>query len=80
MPWFIRYSRAWWCLLPLFALSYPVHAAPDIEVASAEQTDVIETREVVVSATKTPVPVTQLTSAVEVITGEQMQERKLRAV
>ncbi len=80
MAWFVRSCRAWWCLLPLFALSYPVHAAPDIEVASADQTDVIETREVVVSATKTPIPVTQVTSAVEVITEEQMQQRKVKTV
>ena len=80
MLWFVRSCRAWWCLLPLLALSVPVHAAPDIEVASADQMDVIETREVVVSATKTPVPVSQVTSAVEVITGEQMQERKLKTV
>ena len=33
----------------------------------AETEPVLETREVVISATKTPVPVTQLTSAVEVI-------------
>ncbi len=80
MAWFVRSCRAWWCLLPLFALSYPVHAAPDIEVASADQTDVIETREVVVSATKTPVPVTQLTSAVEVITEEDLKRRQMRTV
>jgi len=80
MMWFVRFCRAWWCLLPLFALSYPVHAAPNIEVASADQPDVIETREVVVSATKTPVPVTQLTSAVEVITGEELGHRKIKTV
>jgi vitamin B12 transporter len=42
--------------------------------------ETIETREVVISATKTPVPVSHLTSAVEVITGEQMQQRKLQTV
>jgi vitamin B12 transporter len=80
MLWFVRSCRAWCCLLPLFALSSPVHAAPDIEVASADQTDVIETREVVVSATKTPIPVAQVTSAVEIITEEQMQQRKIKTV
>jgi vitamin B12 transporter len=80
MPWFLRLCRVWWCLLPLFALSYPVYAAPNIEVASADQPDVIETREVVVSATKTPVPVTQVTSAVEVITGEELERRHVKTV
>ena len=46
----------------------------------AETEPVLETREVVISATKTPVPVSQVTSAVEVITGEQMQQRKLKTV
>ena len=80
MMWFLRSSRVWWCLLLLFALSPPVHAAPDIEVASADQIDTIETREVVVSATKTPVPVTQLTSAVEIITEEDLKRRQIKMV
>jgi len=46
----------------------------------ADQPEVIETPEVVVSATKTPIPVKEVTSAVEVITGEQMQQRKVRTV
>ena len=80
MTWFFRSSRVWWCLLPLLAFSPPVYAASDIEVASADQVDTIETREVVVSATKTPVPVTQLTSAVEIITGEELQQRQVKTV
>src|SRR3989441_10149367 len=36
--------------------------------------------EVVVTATKTPVPVSQLTSAVEVITGEQLEQKKIPMV
>jgi len=71
MTWFFRVCRVWWCFLPLVMLSHPAYAGPAIEVASADQMDTVETREVVVSATKTPVPVTQLTSAVEVITGEE---------
>ena len=46
----------------------------------AETEPVLETREVVISATKTPVPVSQVTSAVEIITGEQMQQRKVKTV
>jgi vitamin B12 transporter len=70
----------WCCLLPLLALSPPVHASPDIEVASADQVDTIETREVVVSATKTPIPVTQLTSAVEILTEEDLKRRQIKMV
>lgn len=80
MTWFLRFCRVWWCLLPLFALSHPVHAASDVEVTSADQVDIIETREVVVSATKTPIPVTQLTSAVEIITAEDMKRQNLKTV
>src|SRR5438552_9169918 len=36
--------------------------------------------EVVVTATKTPVPVSQLTSAVEVIKGEELEEKKIKTV
>ena len=39
-----------------------------------------ETDEVVVSASKTRQPVSHVTSAVEVITGEQMQKRNLKTV
>ena len=46
----------------------------------AKTEPVLETREVVISATKTPVPVTQLTSAVEVITGEELERRHVKTV
>src|SRR5437660_12721042 len=36
--------------------------------------------EVVVTATKTPVPVSQLTSAVEVIRGDELEQKKLQMV
>ena len=45
-----------------------------------EQETVIRTEEVVVSATKTEIPVKQVTSAVEIITGEQLQQRRLKTV
>lgn len=44
------------------------------------QDETIEVREVIVSATKTPVPVTQLTSAVEVITEEDLKRRQTKTV
>jgi vitamin B12 transporter len=50
------------------------------DVALAEKEEVVETPEVVVSATKTELPVKQVTSAVEVMTGEQMQQRRLKTV
>ena len=46
----------------------------------AKTEPVIETREVVISATKTPVPVPHLTSAVEVITGEELERRQVKTV
>jgi len=46
----------------------------------ADTEPVLETREVVVTATKTPVPVTHVTSAVEVITGEDLQRRRVKTV
>jgi vitamin B12 transporter len=49
-------------------------------VASADEPDVIEVPDVVVSATKTEIPVKQVTSAVEVITGEDMQQRKVKTI
>lgn len=60
----------------IVVLAYPASAQ---EVAMADQPE-IETPDVVVSATKTPTPAKQVTSAVEVITGEQMQERKIKTV
>ncbi len=57
-------------------LAYPASAQ---EVAMADQPE-LETPDVVVSATKTPTPAKQVTSAVEVITGEEMQQRKVKTV
>ncbi len=65
-------------LIPwMIALAYPVSAQ---EVAMADQPEVIQAPDVVVSATKTPIPAKQVTSAVEVITGEEMQQRKVKTV
>ena len=44
------------------------------------ESEVIETPEVFISATKTETPIKQVTSAVEIITGEQMQQRKIKTV
>jgi vitamin B12 transporter len=55
----------------LLCVSLPV-------VAAEPSTDVLE--EVVVSATKTPIPVSHLTSAVEVIKGEELERKKIKTV
>ncbi len=53
----------------------PAQSAP---VAQTEE--VIQTEEVVVSATKTPLPVSQVTSAVEVITEQDMKKQNIRTI
>jgi len=50
------------------------------EATSGDQPEVIETPEVFISATKTETPIKHITSAVEIITGEQMQQRKMKSV
>jgi vitamin B12 transporter len=69
------------CLLvsiPVVSLqAQPVSAQ---EVALVDQTEVIETREVVVSATKTEIPASRVTSAVEVISGEELERKKIKTV
>ena len=76
-------------VVPLYTASAEESTATDQAVAPAvvakegattDQPEVLETPEVVISATKTPIPVKEVTSAVEVITGEQMQQRKVRTV
>src|SRR5439155_25417548 len=64
-------------LLPFFSL--PFVLAPPLSVLGEEPPpQVLE--EVVVTATKTPVPVSQLTSAVEVIRGEELEQKKIKTV
>ncbi|MDN5940803.1 MAG: TonB-dependent receptor [Nitrospira sp.] len=65
------------CAFLSFSVMWSVTAFGE-EPAKTEP--VLETREVVISATKTPVPVTQLTSAVEVITGEELERRNVKTV
>ena len=68
---FIR-SRACW---------FPIIASHRLRKwRKADESEVLETPEVIISATKTEIPVKQVTSAVEIITGEQMQQRKVRTV
>ena len=55
-------------------------AASSSEEDAVENAKLEETEEVVISATKTKQPVSHVTSAVEVITGEEMQRRNLKTV
>ena len=85
---FVRCALVFACGIsaPLYTASADDTTTSDQTVASAkegttaDQTEELETPEVIVSATKTPIPVKEVTSAVEVISGEQMQQRKLRTV
>lgn len=65
------------CAFLSFSVMWSVTALGE-EPAKAEP--VLETREVVISATKTPVPVSHLTSAAEVITGEDLERRQVKTV
>lgn len=55
-------------------------AAAQEESGAADEQKVLEAPEVVVSATKTEIPVKHVTSAVEIMTGEQMEQRRVRTV
>ena len=70
------------CLvLGVCVLSFPViGSVTAFGEEPAEAEPVIETREVVISATKTPIPVSQVTSAVEVIPGEELERKKIKMV
>lgn len=67
-------------LLVLFSDLPALRPALAQDVALADQDEVIETKEVVVSATKTPVPASQVTSSVEVITEEDLKRRQIKTV
>ena len=76
-----RYRSVLFCAV--IALVSPIPWSLSVfaqEPVEAKTEPILETREVVISATKTPLPISHVTSAVEVITGEQMQERKLKTV
>ena len=74
---FARVLLSW--LVGLYAAGF-LHSASAAEGERGERSDVVETPEVFISSTKTEVPVKQVTSAVETITGEQMQQRKIKTV
>lgn len=69
-------------LLMLVACAGVVNAAEQGGKAESEgeREAVVRTEEVVVSATKTPVPVSHLTSAVEVFTEQDLQRQRFKTV
>jgi vitamin B12 transporter len=78
-------QSARWYRFVLFSvcafLSFPVMwSGTAFAEEPADTEPVLETREVVVTATKTPVPVTHVTSAVEVISGEDLTRRRVKTV
>ncbi|CBK42377.1 putative Vitamin B12 transporter BtuB precursor [Nitrospira defluvii] len=74
--------REWFvcCALLCLVSVSPLRAADVSAEETPEPAPVVETEEVVVSATKTPVPVSQVTSAVEVITAQDMKKQNIKTV
>ena len=60
--------------------SFSPPSAFALDIAMADQQETIKAPDVVVSATKTEQPATQVTSAVEVITGEELERKKIKTV
>jgi vitamin B12 transporter len=87
---FVRRSTvcAWFSLTLLLLGLTPYPALSEEGISLAEDPPAQDTQEeeiatmepVVVSATKTPVPISHLTSAVEVITAETIKKRKIKSV
>ncbi len=76
----VRSCVLYCALVFFFGIMSPLCSAFAQDIAMADQQDSIEVPDVVVSATKTDIPAKHVTSAVEVITGEEMQQRKVRTV
>lgn len=66
--------------LGFLAVCFIVFCSTPPAVSADDKDVVVESPEVIVSATKTPLPVSQVTSAVEVIKGEDMQRRNIKTV
>ncbi|MBH0179211.1 MAG: TonB-dependent receptor [Nitrospira sp.] len=79
MLWYARCGpfRVVALIVSIVFLSHPATAQ---EIAKADSSEIIEVPDVVVSATKTPIPAKQVTSAVEVITGEELERKKIKTV
>jgi vitamin B12 transporter len=75
-----RVFRVGAILFGMAVMSHPVSAQEVASLEPSESADIIQTPEVVVSATKTAIPARQVTSAVEVITGEELERKKIKTV
>jgi len=75
----VREWSAYFVLLCVASVA-PVWTAVATAEEPLEPDPVVQAEEVVVSATKTPLPVTQVTSAVEVITAQDMKRQNIRSV
>ena len=78
----LRIAREWsvYCAVLLIASIPPIWTASASAEEPVEPEPVVQAEEVVVSATKTPVPVSHVTSAVEVITAQDMKKQNIRHV
>jgi len=77
----VRLFPIWCVLFSVLLCAAPIRAwSAEPFSPAADQSDILETPDVVVSATKTETPIRHVTSAVEVMTGDQMQERRLKTV
>ncbi len=79
--------RVDWCVVVICAVGFlssclcvghPSAFAQDIAMADKQET--LKVPDVVVSATKTPLPAKHVTSAVEVITGKELEQKKIKTV
>jgi len=68
------------CVLLCVTSVSPIWTAAAVADEPPESDPVVQAEEVVVSATKTPLPVSQVTSAVEVITAQDMKRQNIRSV
>lgn len=80
-----RVSANSWCacvlmIATLIASAVPAGAEEASSPAQSDEGPVVQVPEVITSATKTPLPASQVTSAVEVITGQELEQKKLKTV
>ncbi|GAB1723061.1 MAG: TonB-dependent receptor [Nitrospira sp. CR1.1] len=78
----LRIVREWSvrCLFVLLLCAPFLWTAAVFAEEPVEPESIVQAEEVVVSATKTPVPTSQVTSAVDVITAQDMKKQNLRQV
>lgn len=76
----VHHARAAWGLVCAWGvmMGWPVGAFPETD--QPDEATVLKTEDVIISATKTPLPASQVTSAVEVMTGEELQRRQIKTV